>query len=123
MFPPEKLKIFTDVISKLPYDVLWKWDDDDLPGRPQNVRLSKWFPQSDVLRHPKIKLFITQGGLQSTDEAITAAVPLVGVPMLGDQWFNVEQYIHHHIGIGLLLETLTEKKLTDAIRTVIDDER
>lgn len=50
MFRPEKLKIFTDVLSQLPYDVLWKWDDDVLTGRPKNVRISKWLPQSDLLR-------------------------------------------------------------------------
>lgn len=50
MFRPEKLKIFTDVLSQLPYDVLWKWDDDELAGCPKNVRISKWLPQSDLLR-------------------------------------------------------------------------
>ncbi|XP_047539179.1 uncharacterized protein LOC125072592 [Vanessa atalanta] len=121
MFPPETLKIFTDVFSQLAYDVLWKWDNDELPGRPKNVRISKWLPQSDLLRHPKIKLFITQGGLQSTDEAITAGVPLIGIPMLGDQWFNVEQYVKFNIGKRLLIETLTGEQLMDAIKTVIDD--
>ncbi|CAH2098355.1 unnamed protein product [Euphydryas editha] len=121
MFPAETLKIFTDVFSKLPYDVLWKWDKDELPGRSKNVRISKWLPQSDLLRHPKIKLFITQGGLQSTDEAITAGVPLVGVPMLGDQWFNVEQYVKLNIGKHISIETLTEDELTKVITTVIND--
>ncbi|CAH2101289.1 unnamed protein product [Euphydryas editha] len=122
MFPPDKLKIIINVISKLPYNVLWKWDDDELPERPQNVKISKWFPQSDLLRHPKIKAFITQGGLQSTDEAITAGVPLIGIPMMGDQWFNSEQYMKFNIGKQILLETLSEKELMDAINTVIEDE-
>ncbi|XP_064074696.1 UDP-glucosyltransferase 2-like isoform X4 [Vanessa tameamea] len=118
MFPPETLEIFTDVFSQLAYDVLWKWDNDELPGRPKNVRISKWLPQSDLLRHPKIKLFITQGGLQSTDEAIAAGVPLIGIPMLGDQWFNVEQYVKFNIGKGLSIDTLTGKQLMDAIKTI-----
>ncbi|CAH2098359.1 unnamed protein product [Euphydryas editha] len=121
MFPAKTLKIFTDVFSKLPYDVLWKWDKDELPGHSNNVRISKWLPQSDLLRHPKIKLFITQGGLQSTDEAITAGVPLVGVPMLGDQWFNVEQYVKLNIGKHISIETLTEDELMNVITTVINE--
>ncbi|XP_046972581.1 UDP-glycosyltransferase UGT5-like [Vanessa cardui] len=121
MFPPEKLKVFTHVFSRLPYDVLWKWDNEELPGRPKNVRISKWLPQSDLLKHPKIKLFVTQGGLQSTDEALTAGVPLIGIPMLGDQWFNVEQYVKFNIGKQLAIETMTEEQLMDAIKTVIDD--
>ncbi|XP_050356426.1 UDP-glycosyltransferase UGT5-like [Nymphalis io] len=121
MLPSESLKIFTNVFSQLPYDILLKWDKDELPGRPSNVKISKWLPQSDLLRHPKVKLFITQGGLQSTDEALTAGVPLVGIPILGDQWFNVEQYVKFNIGKGLLIDTLTEKQLIDAINTVIKD--
>ncbi|CAH4033573.1 unnamed protein product [Pieris brassicae] len=77
-------------------------------------------PQSDQLRHPNIKLFITQGGLQSTDEAMNAGVPLVGIPMLGDQWYNVELYEYHKIGVRIELETITEEQLTKAIDTVIN---
>lgn len=73
--------------------------------------------------HPKIKLFIMQGGLQSTDEAITAGVPMIGVPMLGDQWFNVEKYEYHKIGIRLDLHDLTADKLTKSINTIIEDDR
>ncbi|XP_046972410.1 UDP-glucosyltransferase 2-like [Vanessa cardui] len=119
LLPKEKIQIFTKVFSELPYDVLWKWDKDEISGRSKNVRISKWLPQSDLLKHPKVKLFITQGGLQSTDEAVTAGVPLIGVPMLGDQWFNVEQYVINNIGIKLNIETLTEAQLKNAIETII----
>lgn len=70
-----------------------------------------------------MKLFITQGGLQSTDEAITAGVPLIGVPMLGDQWFNVEQYVRLNIGIKLSLESINEEILKNAIESVIKNGR
>ncbi|XP_050356505.1 UDP-glucosyltransferase 2-like isoform X3 [Nymphalis io] len=121
LLPKEKVQIFTNVFSELPYDVLWKWDKDEIPGRSKNVRISKWFPQSDLLKHPKVKLFITQAGLQSTDEALTAGVPLIGVPMLGDQWFNAELYVKHNIGIKLSIETLTEETLKKAIETIISN--
>jgi glucuronosyltransferase len=61
--------------------------------------------------------------LQSTDEAITAGVPLIGVPILGDQWYNVEKYVYHKIGLQLDLKTFTEQQLNDAINTVITDKR
>ncbi|XP_023937656.2 UDP-glucosyltransferase 2-like [Bicyclus anynana] len=117
----EKLKIFTNVFSQLPYDILCKWDKEELPNRPENVRISKWLPQSDLLKHPNVKLFITQGGLQSTDEALNAGVPLVAIPFLGDQWFNAEQYVKLNIGIYLDLETITEDKLKNAINSTIHD--
>lgn len=73
--------------------------------------------------HPNIKLFITQGGLQSTDEAIIAGVPLLGIPMLGDQWYNVEKYVYHEIGQRLYFEELTEEKLKNAILHVAEEKR
>ncbi|XP_047539339.1 UDP-glucosyltransferase 2-like [Vanessa atalanta] len=121
LLPAEKIKAIAKVFSELPYDVLWKWDQDTLPGQSKNIKISKWFPQTDVLRHPNVKLFITQGGLQSTDEAIDATVPLIGIPMLADQWYNVEKYVYHRIGKQLDMTTLTEKEFKDSITTVITD--
>ncbi|OWR54575.1 UDP-glycosyltransferase UGT33B7 [Danaus plexippus plexippus] len=122
VFPEDKLKIIINVVSRLPYDILWKWDKDELPIKASNIKLSKWLPQSDLLRHKNVKLFITQAGLQSTDEAITAGVPLVAIPMLGDQWFNAEKYEKFGIGIKLDVKTLTTDQLSKAIETVISDE-
>ncbi|CAH0713974.1 unnamed protein product, partial [Brenthis ino] len=123
MLPSDKLDIMVKVLSNLPYDVLWKWNDDELPGKADNIKISKWYPQSDLLRHPKVKLFITQAGLQSTDEAISAGVPLVAVPMLGDQWYNAEKYVRHGIGTKLDIKHLTEDEFRSAIETVINDKR
>ena len=45
------------------------------------------------------------------------------MPMLGDQWFNVEKYVYLKIGAQLDLETLTEEQFKNAITTVIEDPR
>lgn len=73
--------------------------------------------------HPNVKLFITQAGLQSTDEAITAGVPLVGIPMLADQWYNAQKYTRHGIGVQLDMALLTEDDFRNAIEKVINDKR
>ncbi|XP_045540201.1 UDP-glycosyltransferase UGT5-like [Papilio machaon] len=122
LLDPAKIDMFHKVFAELPYNVIWKWDDESLKPRSDNVRIFRWLPQSDLLRHPNIKLFITQGGLQSTDEAITAGVPLVGIPMLGDQWYNVEKYVYHKIGVRLDFEELTEEKLKNALLDVAGNE-
>ncbi|CAF4941838.1 unnamed protein product [Pieris macdunnoughi] len=119
--PQEFIQKLIRVFSKLPYDVLWKWEADEMPGKSTNIKISKWLPQSDLLRHKNVKLFITQGGLQSTDEAITAGVPLIGIPMHSDQWYNVEKYEKHRIGVRLDMETITEGVFSAAIKTVIND--
>ncbi|KAJ2940363.1 hypothetical protein O0L34_g39 [Tuta absoluta] len=122
LLPAKKIKNFVKVFCQLPYDVLWKWNKDELPGNCKNIKFGKWFPQSDLLRHQNVKAFVTQGGLQSTEEAIRAGVPLIGIPMGRDQFANVEKYAHHNIGVQLNLKSLTEDNFKDALRTVIEDE-
>lgn len=41
--------VFLKVFGKLEETVLWKWEDNNLPGQPKNVITSKWFPQQDIL--------------------------------------------------------------------------
>lgn len=43
-------EILISVFSELPYDILWKFEAEDLEGKPPNVRISKWLPQQDILR-------------------------------------------------------------------------
>lgn len=50
LLPPQKIQAIINAVSKLPYDVLWKWNQDELPGRTRNIKISKWLPQSDLLR-------------------------------------------------------------------------
>lgn len=55
--PADRIALFNKVFSKLPYDVVWKWDKDSMPGKADNVKIVKWVPQSDLLR--KKIFFIT----------------------------------------------------------------
>jgi glucuronosyltransferase len=47
--PDNKVQQFIEVFSKQKQRVLWKWEKDSLPGKPKNVKIGKWFPQSDIL--------------------------------------------------------------------------
>ena len=58
LLPAEKLKIFINVFSQLKYDVLWKWDKEELPDCPKNVKTAKWYPQSDLLSKPTFFYFL-----------------------------------------------------------------
>lgn len=58
VLPPEKIQIMTKVLSQLPYDVLWKWDDSTLPGQSKNIKTATWFPQTDVLSKLNFNLLL-----------------------------------------------------------------
>lgn len=100
--PEHKKKIILETFSQLPYKVLWKFESDELEGKPQNVMISKWLPQQDLLGHPNIKLFITQAGLQSLEEAIVRGTPLLAIPFMADQFQNAMKI--KNLGIGLNLD-------------------
>lgn len=52
---------FVEAFSRIPYDVFWKYDGENFEDVPKNVHIRKWYPQSDLLAHENIKLFITHG--------------------------------------------------------------
>lgn len=118
----ENLQKFLQVFASLDYDVLWKFEGDNLPHKPDNVMISKWFPQSDLLAHPSIKVFITQGGQQSMEESIDRIVPMIVIPFLADQIMNSKTVENKGIGKRLELDGLKVSELTDTIKEVMRPE-
>ncbi|QEI03428.1 EGT [Spodoptera cosmioides nucleopolyhedrovirus] len=100
----EFIEMLLRTFETLPYTILWKYDGY-LSRMPDNVFVQSWFEQYDLLHHPNVRAFVTQGGVQSTDEAIDALVPMVGMPMMGDQAFNTNKYAE--LGIGRVVDTVT----------------
>jgi glucuronosyltransferase len=76
---PEGLrKNLVNVFAKLkPMKVLWKWETEQMPDKPDNVMLSKWLPQQDVLGHSNVKLFLSHGGQSSFQESLCHKKPMV----------------------------------------------
>jgi len=70
-----------------------------------------------------VRLFVTHGGLLSTQEAIHRGVPLVGIPIYGDQRQNLAKIISSGIGIWLDYENITTESVTWALNEVLDNER
>ena len=67
--PEEKRKMMLNVFSKLKQKVIWKWETE-MPDAPDNVLLSPWLPQTSLLAHHNVKLFVTHGGAGSFQETI-----------------------------------------------------
>jgi len=84
-WPVEKREALVKSFGKLKQKVLWKYENETLPENPGNIKIGSWFPQRDILAHPNVKLFITHGGLLGTTEAIVEGVPILGIPIFGDQ--------------------------------------
>ncbi|XP_011694151.1 PREDICTED: UDP-glucuronosyltransferase 2B7-like [Wasmannia auropunctata] len=120
LLPKKILDVFVNTFTNLPYKVLWKFENDSFHV-PSNVFISKWIPQQNVLAHPNIKLFIYQGGLQSTEEAVHYAVPLIGMPFVFDQVYQVMKMVSLGVAKYLDVVRLTTSELRDTILEVVDD--
>ncbi|CAG9821310.1 unnamed protein product [Phaedon cochleariae] len=121
--PTSTRNVFIQALANLPYKVLWKWEADYLPAKPDNVMIRKWLPQQDILGHPNIKVFLTQGGLQSIEESIINEVPMVGIPFMTDQPTNIKKMVDLGFGIGLDHRTMTKEQLRDAISEVAENKK
>ena len=62
-----------------------------------------WAPQLDILSHTSMGGFFTHGGWNSTLEAITMGVPMLGWPYFGDQCMNCK-WIEQGWKVGLRLQ-------------------
>ncbi|ETN61208.1 glucosyl/glucuronosyl transferase [Anopheles darlingi] len=121
-FPESKRDAFVNAFRQLPERVIWKYENESLPNRPANVLIRSWMPQNDILAHPKVKLFITHGGLLGSTEALHHGKPMVGVPIYGDQELNLARAERAGYGLKLDYESLSEETILAAIRKVLSDE-
>ncbi|XP_038212493.1 UDP-glucosyltransferase 2 isoform X2 [Zerene cesonia] len=117
-------RLIVQALGRLPQRVLWKQDaEQNLTDIPSNVRLYKWLPQQDLLGHPKIKAFVTHGGLLSMFETVYHGVPIVSIPVFCDHDSNAAKAEVDGYAKKLDLQYLTADKLYEAIKEVINEPR
>ncbi|XP_030764390.1 UDP-glucuronosyltransferase 2C1-like isoform X1 [Sitophilus oryzae] len=118
----ERKKMILNVLGRLKQKVIWKFEEE-LPGKPDNVLIKKWLPQQDILAHPNIKLFITHGGLLSTTETVYHGVPILAIPVFGDQPANAEkaQYAGYAIKLGYHDDNFTEENFEKYILELLNN--
>ncbi|CAG9819910.1 unnamed protein product [Phaedon cochleariae] len=119
----ETKQALIDVLGGLKETVLWKWDEEDLPGKTDNMVIRKWFPQMDVLAHPNVKLFITHGGILSTTETIYHRVPILALPVFGDQRLNAAKAVGAGFGVSLHFQDLTKDSFSSALNEALKNSK
>jgi glucuronosyltransferase len=73
--------------------------------------------------HPNIKLFISLCGLQSFQEAVYHAVPILGIPVFPDQKYNAKKIGIEGIGLQLHFQELSKEKLLTSITTILNNSK
>lgn len=91
----------------------------DLGDIPQNFIVKNYVPQTEVLKQSK--LFITHGGMNSTNEGFYYGVPLIVIPQSADQPIIAGQVANLGAGTTLPMQGLTANQLRDAADHVLNE--
>ncbi|XP_075009896.1 UDP-glucuronosyltransferase 1A1-like isoform X2 [Calonectris borealis] len=121
--PMKKATEIADALGSVPQTVFWRYTGEVPPNLPKNVKLVKWLPQNDLLAHPKTRAFITHGGSHGIYEGICNAVPMVLMPLFGDQMDNAKRIESRGAGLTLNILKMTSKDISTALKAVINDKK
>ncbi|XP_038050044.1 UDP-glucuronosyltransferase 2B20-like [Patiria miniata] len=106
-------------LALLSQKVAWSYGGKLPKTLGNNTKVVKWLPQNDLLGHPKTRAFISHGGLNSIHQCIYHAVPIVGIPVFGDQKDNFIRLGARGMSILLDIRRLSDRSIYDATVEVI----
>nr|QBK47175.1 UDP-glycosyltransferase UGT42H1 [Chilo suppressalis] len=133
--PQDKLEAILETIAELPQRFVWRWNSVAIDKPPftelrselrsiltnkRKVYLSAWLPQVDLLGHPKTVAFFSHAGMGGTTESLHFGVPVVAMPILGDQLANGASIEESGLGVQIFLNDLTKENLIHAIKNVME---
>ncbi len=100
------------------YEVIFKYGGP-VKAVPENIHIVKWMQQNDLLAHPKMKLFINHGGMNSVMESIYHRVPMIVFPFAFDQ-LTIASYVQaQKFGKVMDIAAFTEEELIDNIEDIL----
>lgn len=73
--------------------------------------------------HPKVKLFVSHGGISGVNEAVDAGVPVLGFPLFYDQPRNVGNLVDAGMALSMDILTVTKDSFLKTIQELIGDKK
>lgn len=95
------------------------WDG----GLLSSYQCVRGFCESCYSAHPKTRAFITHCGLNSLNEASSHGVPLLAIPLFGDQLYNAAIVLKKKMGVYLDVLEINEDSVHQALGKVLNDPR
>ncbi|KPV59652.1 glycosyl transferase family 1 [Paenibacillus sp. A3] len=111
------LKAFGDSDNTIVMSVGRETEIESLGAIPDNFIVRPYVPQLEVLQHAR--LFVTHGGMNSTNEGLSHGLPLVLVPQGADQPKVAERVAELGAGVALEKTGLTADLLRDTVNRVL----
>uniref|UniRef100_A0A665UFC8 UDP-glucuronosyltransferase n=1 Tax=Echeneis naucrates TaxID=173247 RepID=A0A665UFC8_ECHNA len=105
--------------AQIPQKVIWRHAGKRPSNLGNNTLLVKWMPQNDLLGHPKIRAFVAHGGTNGIYEAIYHGVPIVGIPLLFDQFENILRLETRGAATAVDASKLNRQNFLEAVQEVL----
>ncbi|EFP11502.1 hypothetical protein CRE_19282 [Caenorhabditis remanei] len=114
------LKSLLETFSKQPGLIIWQSNlsIDEIKSIhnltvPPNVMVSSWVPIKELLAHDNIEFLICHGGINTVNELALFGVPVLGVPLQGDQASNLARVVDLGAAELMTIIELNEGKLDE----------
>ncbi|GGU33029.1 glycosyltransferase [Lentzea flava] len=112
------LHVVAEALGQVPARSILAIGEGEWTGpRPHNVELRPEVPQQRLLNTAKV--FVTHAGYSSVREALTAAVPMVAVPLFADQPRNAAKVEDLKAGLSVGVKGLNADALAEKITVVL----
>ncbi|EDV26585.1 uncharacterized protein TRIADDRAFT_4490, partial [Trichoplax adhaerens] len=118
----ENLPEMIQGLGQLPYRVIWK-THQSVGNLPDNVKVVKWMPQSDILGHKNTVALITHCGANSMYEAAYHGIPVVGMPAMLEQKGNAVRIATAGFGLRVDFYSFKAKDIVNAVTEVTKNKK
>ncbi|KAG7021027.1 hypothetical protein SDJN02_17715, partial [Cucurbita argyrosperma subsp. argyrosperma] len=127
--PPHELTALTEALVESRVHFLWSFRGNPKESFSKEFlevvdvqgKLVPWAPQTRVLAHPSVRVFIAHCGWNSVLEAIMAGVPMICRPFVGDNALNARTMeFQWKAGLGLQNGIFTKDEVMKAMNSIFD---
>ncbi|MFW6148720.1 MAG: glycosyltransferase [Atribacterota bacterium] len=111
------------ILNQTDYNVIATYtnilNEDEHPKLNDNILLKKFISFTTEL-NKKVDLAIIHGGRGTVYTAAYLGKPAIGIPLNGEQQYNLDNLVRHGTAIRLSKTFFTEEKLLNAIKNISD---
>ncbi|XP_061664316.1 UDP glucuronosyltransferase 5 family, polypeptide G1 [Syngnathoides biaculeatus] len=119
--PRDVTEAVAAAFARLPQKVIWRMKGPRPSSLGNNTLLVDWLPQRDLLGHPKTRAFVAHGGTNGVYEAIYHGVPVLGLPLLFDQFDNLVRLKARGAARVAEVDSLTVEGFLEALRDILEN--
>ncbi|KMY90878.1 UDP-glycosyltransferase UGT5 [Drosophila simulans] len=118
----KRMALFQSISQLNEYNFVMRWKSLESleDNKPSNLYTFDWLPQRDLLCHPKVRAFISHGGLLGTTEAVHCGVPMLVTPFYGDQFLNSGAVKQRGFGVIVDFGDFDTNHITRGLRIILD---